>query len=81
MHAKYEAIIRITAAAICGSDLHMYKERSNARRLQLLESFPADQATNLRTISGCWRISFRLDGMPRNWLMCRAAIRARRKCY
>ena len=30
IEAPGDAIIRITTAAICGSDLHMYDERSNA---------------------------------------------------
>ena len=31
IEAPGDAIIRITTAAICGSDLHMYDERSNAK--------------------------------------------------
>src|SRR5580658_177544 len=30
IEAPGDAIVRITTAAICGSDLHMYEERSNA---------------------------------------------------
>ena len=30
LEAPDDAIVRITSAAICGSDLHMYEERSSA---------------------------------------------------
>ncbi len=31
LEAPDDAIVRITSAAICGSDLHMYEERSTAK--------------------------------------------------